>query len=74
MSTDALVLDFPAISLKDVALVGGKNASLGELFRALAPKGVGVLDGFATTSAAYPTRTGSRSSAPASCARAAISG
>src|SRR5687768_11104920 len=53
MSTDPLVLDFPAISLKDVALVGGKNASLGELFRALAPKGVGVLDGFATTSAAY---------------------
>ena len=33
--------------------VGGKNASLGEMFRALKPKGVGVLDGFATTADAY---------------------
>ena len=30
-----------------------QNASLGELFRALSPKGVGVLDGFATTADAY---------------------
>src|ERR1035437_900039 len=37
----------------DVALVGGKNASLGELFRALKSKGVGVLDGFALTTDAY---------------------
>jgi pyruvate,water dikinase len=36
-----------------VARVGGKNASLGELFRVLKPKGVGVLDGFATTADAY---------------------
>src|SRR5450759_5507048 len=47
------VLDFSEICLLDVAQVGGKNASLGELFRALKPKGVGVLDGFATTSDAY---------------------
>jgi pyruvate, water dikinase len=47
------VLDFSAISLADLARVGGKNASLGELFAALKPKGVGVLDGFATTAEAY---------------------
>ena len=46
-------MDFSAIGMGDVALVGGKNASLGELFRALRPKGVGVLDGFALTTSAY---------------------
>ena len=45
--------DFADISLMDVGNVGGKNASLGEMFRALKPKGVGVLDGFATTASAY---------------------
>jgi pyruvate,water dikinase len=50
---DPLVLDFSAIGLGDVGRVGGKNASLGELFRALAPAGIGVLDGFATTAEAY---------------------
>lgn len=33
--------------------VGGKNASLGEMVRELAPRGVRVPDGFATTAAAY---------------------
>jgi pyruvate,water dikinase len=47
------VLDFSEIALSDVGRVGGKNASLGELFRALKPAGVGVLDGFATTADAY---------------------
>jgi pyruvate, water dikinase len=47
------VLDFADVTLGDVARVGGKNASLGELFRVLKPKGVGVLDGFATTADAY---------------------
>jgi len=46
-------LDLAQISMKDLSLVGGKNASLGELFNALKPKGVGVLDGFATTADAY---------------------
>jgi pyruvate,water dikinase len=50
---DTYVLGFADITLRDVARVGGKNASLGELFRALKPKGVGVLDGFATTAEAY---------------------
>ncbi len=47
------VLDFADVTLEDIGKVGGKNASLGELFRALAPKGVRVLDGFATTADAY---------------------
>jgi len=46
-------MDFAQISSRDLARVGGKNASLGELFRASKPKGVGVLDGFATTAHAY---------------------
>ncbi|MCF3934829.1 phosphoenolpyruvate synthase [Acuticoccus sp. M5D2P5] len=37
----------------DVALVGGKNASLGEMIAALAPKGIAVPPGFATSAAAY---------------------
>lgn len=49
----ALVLDFSQITLDDLARVGGKNSSLGELFGALRPLGVGVLDGFATTASAY---------------------
>jgi len=46
-------LDFSHISLKSLPLVGGKNASLGELFNRLKPQGIGVLDGFATTADAY---------------------
>lgn len=46
-------LKFAEISMKDVNRVGGKNASLGELFNSLKVKGVGVMDGFATTADAY---------------------
>jgi len=46
-------LDFSEIGMQDVSRVGGKNASLGQLFRELKPQGVGVLDGFATTAEAY---------------------
>lgn len=53
MSSLIYTLDFSNISLSDTSRVGGKNASLGELFNALSPKGVGVLDGFATTADAY---------------------
>lgn len=48
-----LTLDLSEVSADDVALVGGKCASLGELFRALMPHGVRAVDGFATTSEAY---------------------
>ena len=48
-------LDFSEIGSKDVSKVGGKNASLGELFNSLKRQGVGVVDGFATTAGAYRT-------------------
>jgi pyruvate,water dikinase len=44
---------FSEIGIGDVGLVGGKNASLGEMYRALIPKGVRVPNGFAITAAAY---------------------
>ena len=49
MSNSPWSLDFADISLTDVPRVGGKNASLGELFRALTPKDVRVLEGLETT-------------------------
>lgn len=50
---ERLVVDFSEIGLEDVARVGGKNSSLGELFQRLRPKGVNAIDGFATTADAY---------------------
>ncbi len=44
---------FGALTIDDIPLVGGKNASLGEMFRELAPSGVPVPNGFATTVEAY---------------------
>ncbi|MBP2669509.1 MAG: phosphoenolpyruvate synthase, partial [Deltaproteobacteria bacterium] len=44
---------FGDLSLGDVPLVGGKNASLGEMYRELVPKGVKVPNGFAVTAEAY---------------------
>lgn len=44
---------FNQLSIKDVPQVGGKNASLGEMYRKLASKGVRVPNGFATTASAY---------------------
>ncbi len=47
------VCPFTSLTLKDVPIVGGKNASLGEMIRTLNKKGVAVPDGFATTADAY---------------------
>ena len=44
---------FKEISLGDVPKVGGKNASLGEMYQNLAPKGINLPNGFATTAASY---------------------
>ncbi|MBA3053700.1 MAG: phosphoenolpyruvate synthase [Sphingomonadales bacterium] len=49
----APVLWFETITNADVPIVGGKNASLGEMVRELAVKGVRVPTGFATTADAY---------------------
>lgn len=44
---------FSELGMNDVPVVGGKNASLGEMFRHLSAEGVRVPDGFATTADAY---------------------
>ena len=44
---------FEDLDRQDVAQVGGKNASLGEMIRELRSEGVRVPGGFATTAAAY---------------------
>jgi len=44
---------FSEIHIKDVPLVGGKNASLGEMFCELSSKGINVPDGFAVTADGY---------------------
>ena len=44
---------FDQLTMHDVALVGGKNASLGEMISHLAQAGVNVPAGFATTTEAY---------------------
>lgn len=50
---DSHIVWFEEVGRSDVARVGGKNASLGEMVRNLAAKGVRVPPGFATTAAAY---------------------
>jgi pyruvate,water dikinase len=46
---------FSEININDISEVGGKNASLGEMFNALSDKGVIVPDGFATTASGFQT-------------------
>jgi pyruvate, water dikinase len=48
-----LVKWFEELGIEDVPSVGGKNASLGEMYRELAAKGVKVPNGFAVTADAY---------------------
>jgi pyruvate,water dikinase len=51
--SNALVLPLEAVGLEAIDTVGGKNASLGEMLRALAAEGVRVPGGFALTASAY---------------------
>jgi len=53
MSNIPLIQDFAALRMSDVASVGGKNASLGEMISQLGGAGVRVPGGFATTAQAY---------------------
>ena len=53
MATTSYIRWFRDLSLADLPLVGGKNASLGEMFRELMPLGVRIPDGFAVTAQAY---------------------
>jgi len=53
MSGPDYVRWFGNLNLDDVPLVGGKNASLGELYRELTPLGVNMPNGFAVTAKAF---------------------
>ena len=53
MKSKKFILWFDEIGIKDVPLVGGKNASLGEMYRNLTRKGVRIPNGFAVTAYAY---------------------
>jgi pyruvate, water dikinase len=53
MKDNKLILWFDSIDLADIAQVGGKNASLGEMRKELISKGVNIPDGFAITAYAY---------------------
>ncbi|MCA9137005.1 MAG: phosphoenolpyruvate synthase [Planctomycetales bacterium] len=44
---------FGQVGMADVGVVGGKNASLGEMYQQLTPRGVRIPNGFATTASAY---------------------
>ena len=44
---------FEDLSIEDVPLVGGKNASLGEMCRELGSQGINLAAGFAVTAEAY---------------------
>lgn len=50
---DRLVLWFGEVDKHDTPMVGGKGASLGEMYRQLVPKGVRIPNGFATTAKAF---------------------
>ena len=47
------ILPFSEIHNKDIAIVGGKNASLGEMLSTLGDRGIRIPDGFATTADAF---------------------
>ncbi|HUU79932.1 MAG TPA: PEP/pyruvate-binding domain-containing protein, partial [Acidobacteriota bacterium] len=47
------ILWFDEIGIEDVPSVGGKNASLGEMYQKLNSQGIRVPNGFAITASAY---------------------
>ena len=50
---DRFIKQFKEITIADIGTVGGKNASLGEMFSKLSRTGILVPDGFATTAFAF---------------------
>jgi pyruvate,water dikinase len=53
MANSRFIRWFGDLGIADVSLVGGKNASLGEMYHELVPKGIQVPNGFAITADAY---------------------
>ncbi len=52
---EPFIKKFKEIHIDDIAAVGGKNSSLGEMLTRLSSKGINVPDGFATTAFAFWT-------------------
>ncbi|MBP6757759.1 MAG: hypothetical protein KA133_00790 [Flavobacterium sp.] len=53
MATSEHILFFNQISISDIGKVGGKNASLGEMYNQLNPMGINIPNGFAVTAEGY---------------------
>lgn len=53
MKMEKYILKFNQIGINDINKVGGKNASLGEMYNNLIPQGIRVPNGFAITTTAY---------------------
>jgi pyruvate,water dikinase len=53
MQKPKFILWFEELGIGDVQEVGGKNASLGEMYRELSSEGVKIPNGFAVTASAY---------------------
>ncbi len=53
MKRDALVLWLDELTIEDIPIAGGKNASLGEMIKNLSPLGINIPYGFVVTSTAY---------------------
>lgn len=53
MNGNRMTMGLIEASIGDIELVGGKNASLGEMLKQLTPLGIAVPDGFILTSPAY---------------------
>ena len=53
MNKPTFIKWFNEIGMDDVSLVGGKNASLGEMYQHLVPQGIRIPNGFAVTAQAY---------------------
>ncbi|MBD3359383.1 MAG: phosphoenolpyruvate synthase [Candidatus Buchananbacteria bacterium] len=53
MSEQKYILKFSELSMKDVPMVGGKNASLGEMYNKLVKKGINIPHGFAVTAEGF---------------------
>jgi len=53
MNRNALVLWLDELTIEDIPVAGGKNASLGEMIRNLSPLGINIPYGFVVTSTAY---------------------
>lgn len=50
---ETLIKKFKELRIEDITQVGGKNASLGEMFNEMADEGIRVPDGYATTAQAF---------------------